>query len=176
MKILLLTFGVAYVGLLQLIQGSQGLKYEVELSSNYSLKWEVVNNETVDFFVRARTPGWVGLALNYRPRMNGADMVIGGVDDETKSNYLYSFRGHGNTLTPTKPSHWRQGSQIFVQSEGETLVSFRRALNTGEVDGITIENKDLYLLWAYGADDNVRKKHVANGAFLLNLISPEIKQ
>jgi len=65
----------------------EGIRYEVDLSANYSLTWEIID-DYVDFVARAKTPGWVGLALNYRPRMNGADMVIGGVDS-SKSSYIY---------------------------------------------------------------------------------------
>jgi hypothetical protein len=68
------------------LHGAEGARYKFQPNQEFSLTWEIVDGY-VDFITTAKTPGWIGLALNYRPRMNGADMVIGGV--ENGNNYLY---------------------------------------------------------------------------------------
>jgi len=67
----------------------EGVRYQVSPHPDYVATWEIANG-TIDFVAAVRTTGWVGLAVNYQPKMAGADIMFGGVDYYGgRGNYIY---------------------------------------------------------------------------------------
>src|SRR5271168_708203 len=60
-------------------------------AQTYVLGWEVdFEAEEITFDVTAPTRGFVGFGLNYRSDMAGADIIIGGVDNDGKPYFTVS--------------------------------------------------------------------------------------
>jgi hypothetical protein len=64
------------VSLICLVTHSQCAKYKTRLGSNYTLVWEVLENEYISFSAFVRTNGWVGFGLNDKPKMDGAGKYL----------------------------------------------------------------------------------------------------
>jgi len=67
---------------LSLYYFAQG-KREETLSDHYKVEWEVnPDDDTIEFQVTVETKGFVGFGLSLTGGMPGADMIIGGVNDD----------------------------------------------------------------------------------------------
>lgn len=58
----------------------------------YEIRWEVNDEEKmVTFDLKVRTKGWVGFGISSSGKMNGSDIVIGGVDPNGKPYFQVSI-------------------------------------------------------------------------------------
>lgn len=87
-KMLQVPYFCCIVFLCSILADTEGVKYKAKLSPNYTLVWETVDNEFINFAALVKTTGWVGLGLNTKPKMDGADLVISGVKNDTRP-YLF---------------------------------------------------------------------------------------
>lgn len=47
-----------------------------------------MDKEIISFNALVKTTGWIGLGLNTKPKMDGADIVISGIKNDTRP-YLF---------------------------------------------------------------------------------------
>lgn len=138
----------------------------------YSLTWAITSN-FAQFSMKAATNGWVAMGLSPSGTMSDADMMVGWVDDDDQVH-----------LTDRSSSGYVQpeidDSQDFLDVDGsettfETVVSWRRPLNTGDPQDIPITAGEISLLWAYGTydgtDDLDISAHSSRGVATVDLFS-----
>ena len=53
----------------------------------FRVYWKMLDDDYIQFELHARTTGWVGFGISPNGGMNGADMVIGWVDNNGKGHF-----------------------------------------------------------------------------------------
>jgi hypothetical protein len=131
---------------------------------SYEIYW---NSDSTHIYaaIRAKTGGWVSVALKPESRMKNADMVFGYVEDGTVSIFdMYSTGDFG----PHPPDTDQGGSDDILEfggaeSGGFTTIEFKRALDTGDSKDNTLTPGTNRILWAYGSGDSISQKHAGRG-------------
>ncbi|CAL8068112.1 unnamed protein product [Orchesella dallaii] len=141
----------------------------------YRLEWEVDwKNERVVFNVTVATNGYIGFGLSRKGKMSGADIVIGGVDNNGKP-YFSDRHAIGNQLPIRDQSQdwilqeaWERGALTFL--------SFSRNFDTcDKVGDLVIDENLVSVIWAYSERDDEIQYHFENkGAYDLYLLDPDL--
>lgn len=141
----------------------------------YRLQWFVDwTQRRVTFNITVATTGYVGFGLARRGKMAGADLIIGGVDQEGKP-YFTDRHAVGNQLPVldksqdwTLHSAWERG--------GQTFLSFSRPFDTCDAtQDIPITGDSLTLIWAYSeVDDEVRYHYQNRGGYTVYILDPDL--
>jgi len=153
--------GLVYLCIFTMCSQTMGL----QLSSTYTVDWQV-DKDKITFHIEAKTKGWVGLGLNSKPGMTGADIVVAGVRGGTEQ-YIYDMHADGFE----KPvSDSKQDYEMVKASENatHTILTISRPLDTADPNDYAITADPLYLLWAYhnadAASDQQFSKHNHQGS------------
>jgi hypothetical protein len=129
------------------------------------LIWWTSDNMYAYIGMRAKTEGWVAMALDSGQMMKDADMVMGIVQDGKAAIYdLYSTGNFGPHLPDTELG----GSDDILEFAGKeeggyTIIEFKRKLDTGDKYDHAFTPGNNSILWSFGADDQPDKKHVSRG-------------
>ena len=73
------------------------------LSGNYNLQWEVTE-EKIKFKATAKTEGWVGIGLNSKGVMDGAELMIAGMKKRPTAPPTSSTSSTTTTVPTNIPS------------------------------------------------------------------------
>lgn len=154
-----------------------GERHQVQLDDKYLFAWTVDANEQIQIEVTGETLGYVGIGLNKaKGKMDKAEMAIGGVHEDGKS-YYGIYMGHKHKVLQDRKKKWTLVESN--QNETHTYLKYQRPLtgaNVGEGeeedDIMPITDKDLYVIWALGKSDKL-KKHHGHGRLKVNLINPD---
>jgi len=131
---------------------------------DYEIHWRS-DDQYIYIGIKAKTNGWVSMAIQPGSKMKDADMVFGFVEGEETTVYdLFSTGDFG----PHPPDIELGGTEDILQSggreEGEfTTVEFKRALNTGDDYDIPLSQGVNKIIWAYGSEDKLTQKHTERG-------------
>nr|XP_053650331.1 DBH-like monooxygenase protein 1 [Cherax quadricarinatus] len=123
----------------------------LEETGAFVVQWSP-REESIEFRVTARTTGYIGFGLSSKPRMDGADIVVGWV--HSGKAYLQDRHGRGNQ----EPSVDDQRDWMLVggyENDTHTVLIMSRPYNTCDKNDHVISNDTVRLLWAYHPDDPV---------------------
>ena len=133
--------------------------------------WWTADEQFIYIAMKAKTTGWVAMALSSGPAMKDADMVLGFVQDGTVT--VIDEYSTGN-FGPHRPDSELGGSDDILESagtegDGHTIIEFRRKLDTGDTYDHKFSQDKNSILWAYGQDDQAEQKHSVRGHGELDL-------
>lgn len=131
---------------------------------NFQLFWK---NDTQYFYagMRAKTTGYVSMALQPGDKMKNADMIFGYViESNTTVMDLFST----GTFGPHPPDTEQGGSDDVIdyggiEENGFTTIEFKRLLDTGDELDNVINTGTNKIIWAFGSSDNLNASHSARG-------------
>ena len=121
--------------------------------------------------IKAKTSGFVSMAVQPGSRMKDADMVFGFVkDDSVEVQDLYSTGDFG----PHTPDLELGGTDDILSSGGReeggfTTIEFKRSLTTTDTYDISIQKGVNRIIWAYGSSDSLTVKHSTRGYGEINV-------
>ncbi|KAG0729482.1 DBH-like monooxygenase protein 1 [Chionoecetes opilio] len=126
-------------------------KHEVWLEETgaFVVQW-TPRQDDIEFRVTARTTGYLGFGLSSKPKMDGADIVLGALWQA----YLQDRHGRGNN----EPAVDQQRDWLLVggyENDTHTVLIMSRPYNTCDSHDHVISNDTVRLLWAYHQDDPV---------------------
>ena len=139
---------------------------------NYELFWSS-DQQHIYIGIRARTSGWVSIAVQPVSKMKDADMVFGYVEDGKVTVLdLYST----GTFGPHPPDTEQGGTDDIIeyggtQADGHTIIEFKRALVTGDRLDHELSGGKNQIIWAFGSRDDFNMKHSNRGYGEINLPS-----
>ena len=133
-------------------------------NGDYELFW---NSDTQHVYIgmKARTSGWVAMAIQPGSRMKDADMVFGYVEDgQVTVLDLYSTGDFG----PHPPDIEQNGTDDIIEyggteADGYTTIEFKRALATGDRYDHDLSGGNNQIIWAFGSLDNFSMRHSQRG-------------
>jgi hypothetical protein len=166
---------VKFIGALALISNLRAppvmaVRQQLELDPKYIMGWDYdAEKEEIIFDVKVETKGYVGFGLNFKSDMNGADIVIGGVDPTGKP-YFSDRHGTGKFL----PTEDEQQDWVLIsasETETHTLLKFSRPLNTCDNQDMVITKDTLTIIWSFGATDDLNQ-HIHRGGHSNNFLDP----
>jgi hypothetical protein len=133
---------------------------------DYRLHWKV-EGEDLRLAIRARTEGWVSLGIDPEDRMQGADMVLGWVEDGTPVVHDSYATGPTGPHPPDVGLGGTYDIAIYngTEADGWTTIELVRPLDTGDAyDKEVPLNGSLAILWAFGDSDEFDDVHAERGA------------
>lgn len=155
--------GLTCIGLIASITWWQASAESITLNDRYSVEWKVDGGE-ITFTVTAKTTGWIGLGFGPSKHMTGADLVIGGVKDG--KGYLHVSLGYSphppatvysqtsfqdlHGIDDDTPSLDQQEDYHLLdatESSGQTVLKFKRKLDTGDKDDVALTVSPLPSPW-----------------------------
>lgn len=144
--------------------------YGANAYGDYEIYWRS-DEQYICIGMKAKTNGWVAVAVQPGSRMKNADMVFGFVKDgETVIYDLFSTGDFG----PHSPDTELGGKDDILEFGGKeeggyTTIEFKRALDTGDdYDNPLFEGVNK-IIWAYGSQDELTLKHINRGYGEVNL-------
>ncbi|XP_033098160.1 DBH-like monooxygenase protein 2, partial [Anneissia japonica] len=146
LKSLLPVFVINYSALV-LIAGFQH-NAMLDLQENVQLLWSV-DGDTITFEVRANTTGYIKIGLSPDGEMNGADVMVGWVKDGKP----YISDRHGVRNQPVKDTHADYELLYGSETDGLTVLGYRRKLLTCDPDDWDITTDTVKVMWAYDPED-----------------------
>ncbi|UCD09584.1 MAG: hypothetical protein JSU79_02780 [Dehalococcoidales bacterium] len=134
-------------------------------SSAFEIRWNT-DNDFIYFGIRANTKGWLAIGLDPESSMNGADMILGMVQNgEAVVSDQFSMGVYG----PHVPDTELGGTDDIIEYNGReeggvTVIEFKRALATGDEFDKNISGDSVSLIWSYSSDDDFTRKHSARSS------------
>ncbi|CAL8092490.1 unnamed protein product [Orchesella dallaii] len=148
---------------------------QLDEQGNYLLEWFVdLEASRITFNVTVATTGYIGFGLSRRGEVEGADIVIGGVDRNGRSYFTDRF-GTGRRLPEVDASQdwtlndaWERGSRTFL--------SFSRPFDTCDSEqDVAITDDLLQVIWTYGQrDDEIQTRFQIRGIMPVYLLDPDL--
>ncbi len=138
--------------------------YGANTYGDYQIHWRS-DEQHIYVGMRAKTEGFVAMAIQPGSRMKNADMVFGFVKDgETTIYDLFSTGDFG----PHPPDTELGGTDDILEFggtevDGYTTVEFKRALNTGDEYDNEVSPGSNKIIWSYGSSDSLSRKHSNRG-------------
>lgn len=132
---------------------------------NYEIAW-TSDDEYIYVFIRAKTQGFVALGIQPDTTMQQADIIFGAVE-HGEAIVLDEFSAHA--FGPHVPDTDFEGGvnniteYAGVESDGYTIIEFRRKLDTGDIFDHPVTTGINKIIWAYGASDDPSVKHTVRG-------------
>lgn len=146
----------------------------LDTRGRYYLEWLVDwNQERITFNVTCATRGFVGFGLARESKMEGADIIIGGVNPN--GNAYFTDRHAIAQQQPIIDQQQNWVLHLAQENNTHTFLSFSRAFDTCDQNDVPITDDALYLLWSFGETDNDGGEyHGENrGSFLAYLRDPD---
>jgi hypothetical protein len=111
----------------------------------------------IEFSMAAKTDGWVGVGFSDSPSMINSDVVVGWIDDETNNVTLVDLWIGALRIIPKLDTSFSNGSSDITlvaasNDEDTTTFVFRRKLITSDPYDMSIINRNMFLIWAFGND------------------------
>ncbi|MBN1189009.1 MAG: hypothetical protein JXA46_04590 [Dehalococcoidales bacterium] len=125
----------------------------------------LIDEQFVYIGIKAKTDGWVSVALQPGSRMKDSDMVIGFVENG-KAEILDSY------CTDNTGSHPEDtklgGTNDIISGDGKeesgfTTIEFKRKLSTGDKYDISVNKGKNKIIWGYSTSDSPISKHTSRG-------------
>ena len=133
-------------------------------NGNFEVQW-TNDNSYIYLAMKAKTTGFVSMAVQPGTAMLNADMIFGFVKNGTAEIYdLFSTGSFG----PHPPDTELGGTMDILEfggkeENGYTVIEFKRALKTADqYDRELVKGKN-QIIWAYGTSDSLDIKHSSRG-------------
>ena len=145
------------------------------VGGNFRISW-TNTDDTISIGMKAKTTGWVALALSPTLSKSQADLIIGAVVggqvtlvDSSDPGYSGNHPVDSN-MGGTNDLYDIRGSE----ASGVTTIEFKRKLNTGDNRDITLVNGTNHFLFAMGPDDTMATEHglIGTGELTITLTHP----
>ncbi|XP_032398273.1 DBH-like monooxygenase protein 2 homolog [Etheostoma spectabile] len=134
-----------------------------------SLNWGFDNPQgNITFKLTVNTTGWVSFGFSPNGGMKGSDMVTGGV--RPNGIYFTDEYATGNS----KPLVDEQQSYTLLsmtESDGQTIMTFRRSIQSCDGQDFHITDKPIKLIYAYGKTDEITYHGDLRGTKEVNLLN-----
>ncbi|KAM7367921.1 hypothetical protein PAMP_014186 [Pampus punctatissimus] len=147
------------------------MPFVVYLDNNHlvCLKWGFDDLEgIITFKLEVNTTGWVGFGLSPNGGMAGSDIVIGGLGPN--GQYFTDSHATGNSM-PVVDKQQSYTLQSLTESDGQTIMTFRRSLQTCDEQDFHITAKPIKLIYAYGTTDEIEYHRARRGTKEVNLLN-----
>ncbi|KAK5903563.1 hypothetical protein CgunFtcFv8_007333 [Champsocephalus gunnari] len=121
----------------------------------------------ITFKLEVNTTGWVGFGFNLNGGMKGADMVMGGVGPDG------SYFTDRHALGRFEPLVDEQQSYTLLsmnEKDGQTIMSFRRSIQSCDKEDFQITAQPIKLIYAYGLTDEIKYHRDNRGTKEVNLL------
>jgi hypothetical protein len=141
------------------------MEYLGEMSyGNYEIRW-LADDQYIYIGIKAKTTGWVAIGFEPSSGMKDADMVFGFVQS---GKTIISDQFSTGTYGPHSPDTELGGTDDILESGGKeeggfTIIEFKRTLDTGDRYDKALAEGAIKIIWAYGPDDEITKKHAVRG-------------
>ena len=141
------------------------MEYLGEMSyGNYEIRW-LSDDQYIYIGIRAKTTGWVAIGFDPTSGMKDADMVFGFLQG---GEIVISDQFSTGTFGPHSPDTELGGTDDILEAGGKeeggfTIIEFKRALDTGDQYDKALAEGVIKIIWAYGPDDEITKKHAVRG-------------
>ncbi|KAG5279513.1 hypothetical protein AALO_G00078590 [Alosa alosa] len=132
------------------------------------LKWgfdDVQGNITFELCVN--TTGWISFGLSPNGGMNGADIVIGGVNSD--GYYFGDYHASGNER-PVLDQKQSYSLLSLTETDGQTTMRFERSIKSCDTDDHPITELPVKLIYAYGQTDQIGYHRQRRGTKEVNLL------
>lgn len=139
-------------------------------SSAFEIRWNT-DGEFIYFGIRANTKGWLAIGLEPESRMNGADMILGMVQNgEAVVSDQFSTGMYGPHIPDTELGGSDDITEYNGREEGgTTIIEFKRPLVTGDEYDNNISGDSVSLIWSYSSDDDFTRKHIARSSSVIDI-------
>lgn len=137
---------------------------------DYEIHWRS-DDQYVYMGIKAKTSGFVAMAVQPGSRMKDADMVFGFVKNgETTVYDLFSTGDFGPHSSDTELGGTNDILE-FAGSEqgGFTIIEFKRKLVTGDAYDNPLSKGANKIIWSCGSTDELNLKHTSRGYGEINL-------
>ena len=131
---------------------------------DYDIFW-LSDEQHVYIGMKAKAAGWVAVGIQPEPLHRETDMVLGFVNDGQASVFdMFSTA----ELGPCTADSELGGSDDILEFGGKeeggfTIIEFKRALDTSDQYDKALAEGAIKIIWAYGPDDEITKKHAVRG-------------
>mmetsp|Transcript_33377 Transcript_33377/g.37912 ORF Transcript_33377/g.37912 Transcript_33377/m.37912 type:complete len:211 (+) Transcript_33377:388-1020(+) len=160
--LLLLSLSIGLLQLASLCWANSTSSYSTS-DGNFSFSFQVIDSEVVEFTMRAKTIGWMGLGFGSTTKTS-SDMIYGYVAD---GGGILLVDAHGDsTNQPVKDTSqdFTLVSRFIDSGNGTTEIVFRRKLNTGDSDDYVFKfGNEVDFIWAY-SNTNTKSHSAGHGA------------
>ncbi|XP_034555770.1 DBH-like monooxygenase protein 2 homolog [Notolabrus celidotus] len=133
------------------------------------LKWGFDNLQgEITFKLVINTTGWVGFGFSPNGGMAGSDIVMGGLGPS--GSYFKDYYATGNLM----PSVDKQQSYTLLsasESEGQTILTFKRTIQSCDDQDFHITTGAIKLIYAYGTSDEINYHASSRGTKEINLLN-----
>ncbi|XP_043935135.1 putative DBH-like monooxygenase protein 2 [Protopterus annectens] len=153
-------------------QGRLRFSQYLDRNGDVLLSWDL-NSSTDEITIElvVNTTGWIGFGLSKNGAMNGADIVIGGV----KNNSTYFSDAHGiGQMQPEVDKIQNYNLLSLTEDNNSTCMRVRRKLQTCDSNDVDITADTIKVIYAFGSNDVVSYHGNRRGAksviFLQNQI------
>ncbi len=142
----------------------------VKTYDDYEIHWDS-DEDYIYVGMKAKTSGFVAMAVQPGSLMKDADMVFGFVKDGEVTIYdMFSIGNYG----PHPPDTELGGTNDILEfggseEDGFTTIEFRRALVTWDDYDNPLSKGVNKIIWSYGPSDSPKVKHSNRGYGELNL-------
>jgi hypothetical protein len=143
---------------------SEGEYTKVRTFGDYELRW-TSDEQNIYIAIKAKTIGFVAVAVQPGSRMKDADIILGFVKDGKAEVYdLFSTGDFG----PHPPDTELGGVNNLLEfggkeESGYTTIEFKRALDTGDRYDRPLVKGSNKIIWSYGSNDSLTVKHINRG-------------
>ncbi|XP_033223528.1 MOXD1 homolog 2 [Belonocnema kinseyi] len=139
-------------------------QHSAVLDNNFLVLW-TPGEKDVTFEVQVKTLGYVGLGFTKDDRRDGADMVIGWVDNNGQV-HLQDRHVKDAGRDPQMDSSQDYHLQLGYENKTHTVLRFSRQYDTCDPRDLKITNDTMQVVWQYNADEPVSAAGVlpAHGA------------
>ncbi|CAL8141906.1 unnamed protein product [Orchesella dallaii] len=146
----------------------------LDSKTGYAVEWDVNRNSKSIVFnisTRAAGNGYVAFGLSKNGQLEGADVVLCGIDN-TGRPYIYDTTGSGrNRLNRDSTQKWRVLSAQTTQ--GRMQMSISRDLDTCDDRDLIINNDLIHVIWGQGNGTSFQSQFVPQGNMPIYLFDPE---
>jgi len=123
------------------------------------------SGDTVKINLEVETSGYVGFGFSPSGTMHGAELFIGGVEDDGQTLYSGVYQSMGHTPRKFESHEWAVTSG--TQNQTHTVLEVIRPLTAS---GHEIQTGDVTVIWSIGEDDDTSQHHAQRGSATVTII------
>ncbi|KAM4713254.1 DBH-like monooxygenase protein 2 homolog [Anableps anableps] len=133
------------------------------------LKWGFNDVQgDITFQLTVNTTGWVGFGLGPYGNMDDADIVMGGLG--STGSYFADYYALEDAM-PLMDEEQSYTLLSMTENDGQTIMTFKRSLETCDEKDFHITAQPIKLIYAYGTTDDIRYHGSRRGTKEINLLN-----
>lgn len=140
--------------------GANDTKSWTNGQGTWRVRWEIdYDSDEIEIEMSAKTTGWVAIGMTDTPHMPNSDVVVGWMETSGEKRIIDGWAGAVRVMPrPDTEVGGDDDVRLISMEQAKdnssntwTIVKWRRKLFTPDVHDMDIENRDIYVLWAYGS-------------------------